>query len=50
MTNRRGLLKDLIERKLAKGDVAASRHGSILALKWRDKREVFMLSTKHVPN
>ena len=49
MTNRRGLPKDLIKRKLAKGDVAASRHGSILALKWRDKREVFMLSTKHVP-
>ena len=49
MTNRRGWPKSLIKEKLAKGDVAASRHCSILALKWRDKREVFMRSTEHAP-
>ena len=49
MGNRRGLPKDLIQKKLGKGEVAARRHGAFLVLKWRDRRDVLVLSTRHTP-
>ena len=47
MANRKGLPKDLINQKLTQGEVMARRQGSLMALKWFDKREVVILSTKH---
>ena len=35
--------------KLGKGEVATRRHGALLVLKWRDRRDVLVLSTKHTP-
>ena len=49
MANRRGLPKDLVKQRLPRGKVAAYRDGALLALKWRDKRDVLVLSTKHTP-
>ena len=49
MGNRRGLPKDLKKKKLGKGEVAARRNGALLVLKWRDRRDVLVLSTKHTP-
>ena len=49
MGNRRGLPKDLIQKKLGKGEVAARRNGALLVLKWRDRRDVLVLSAKHTP-
>ncbi|VDK68263.1 unnamed protein product [Cylicostephanus goldi] len=46
--NRRGLPREVISRKLKKGQVVAQqRSDGILVLKWRDKRDVLMLSTMH---
>ncbi|XP_063974309.1 LOW QUALITY PROTEIN: piggyBac transposable element-derived protein 4-like [Diachasmimorpha longicaudata] len=36
-----------IDRKLKKGEVDFRTSSNLLALKWRDKRDVFMLSTFH---
>ena len=47
MANRKGLPKDLMNQKLRKGKVLARRQGPVMVLKWFDKREVVMLSTKH---
>ena len=49
MGNRGGLPKDLIQKKLGKGEIAARRHDALLVLKWRDKRDVLVLSSKHTP-
>ena len=49
MSNRKGLPKDLINQKFKKGEISARGHGAVMALKWRDKREVLVLSTKHTP-
>ena len=47
MANRKGLPKHLMNQKLRKGKVLARRQGPVMVLKWFDKREVVMLSTKH---
>ena len=36
-------------QNIPRGAVVACRQGPILALRWRDKRDVTMLSTKHTP-
>ena len=36
------------KKKLEKGGIVSSRKGSLLVLKWKDKRDVLMLSTKHI--
>lgn len=46
-TNRRGLPEPISKQKLKKDEVIAFRKGRIMALKWRDKREVTMISTLH---
>lgn len=38
---------DLKKTKLKKGECIARQHGKILAVKWKDKKDVTMLSTVH---
>lgn len=47
--NRKEMPKALKEMKLCKGHVIFRQRGELLALKWMDKRDVTMLSTKHSP-
>ena len=49
MNNRRSLSKQCLKEKLKRRETIARRQGALMALKWRDKREVLMLSTKHTP-
>ena len=44
MKNRRGLSK-VFTRKLRPGEVLHRSRGKLLAIKWKDKRDVFVLST-----
>ena len=44
---RRGMPKTFLDQNIPRGDVLACRQGPILALKWRDRRDVVVLSTKH---
>lgn len=46
-SNRRGLPPPLKAAKLKRGEVISFRKGRILCLKWRDKRDVLMISTIH---
>jgi hypothetical protein len=45
-SNRKGLLRDM-KKKLKKGEVAVSFRRKLMALKWKDKRDVHMLSSIH---
>ena len=45
--DRKGLPKDVCTATLQKGEIISSVDDSILALKWKDKRDVFMMSTYH---
>lgn len=46
--NRRNLPKKVVETKLKRGEfVAQENDDGITVLKWKDKRDVLMLSTKH---
>ena len=45
--NRRGIPRAIRDATLRRGEVASSIDDSILALKWKDKRDVIMLSTYH---
>ena len=46
--NRKGLPDEITSGKMKKGDVTAVKMtGGMMALKWRDKRQVTMLSTLH---
>lgn len=46
--NRKGLPKNVVEAKLSKGEsIAMENERGICVLKWKDKRDVLMLSTKH---
>ncbi|CAH1971916.1 unnamed protein product [Acanthoscelides obtectus] len=46
--NRKGVPKEVVDKKLKKGEVAAmeNQHGMTL-LKWKDQRDVLVLSKKH---
>ena len=46
-SNRKGLPKEVVEKKMKKGEVAASYRKKLMALKWRDKRDICMLSSVH---
>jgi hypothetical protein len=48
--NRKGLPVNFKCWKVKKGDVVAWRRDKLLALKWRDKKDVTMLSTIHTSN
>lgn len=46
--NRKGLPKDVINKKIAKGEVIGKQNSKgVVVGKWKDKREVYFLSTKH---
>ncbi|XP_018572737.1 piggyBac transposable element-derived protein 4-like [Anoplophora glabripennis] len=47
-SNRRGNPKDVIQKKLKRGDIIAKENArGITIMKWKDKRDVLLLSTKH---
>lgn len=45
--DRKGIPKSISSVNLQKGQVCSTREDGILSLKWRDKRDVLMLSTFH---
>lgn len=46
--NRKGLPQNVVQAKLQKGEfIAMENEDGITVLKWKDKRDVYMLSTKH---
>ncbi|CAH1991606.1 unnamed protein product [Acanthoscelides obtectus] len=46
--NRQGLPKEVVDKKLKKGEVTAMENkDEIILLKWKDQRDVLVLSTKH---
>lgn len=46
-SNRKNMPKDLEATKLKKGEVATRSSKGILAVKWSDRKEVYLLSTMH---
>lgn len=46
-SNRKNMPKDLASLKLKKGEIAARSSRGVLALKWSDRKDVYLLSTKH---
>jgi hypothetical protein len=46
-SNRKGLSKDLVRQKLKKNQLSFRRKDHLFFLKWKDNRDVFMLSTRH---
>lgn len=50
-SNRKHNPQDVVKHKLKKGEIVAQKSNTgILVLKWKDKRDVLMLSTKHEDN
>ncbi|KAK6166969.1 hypothetical protein SNE40_022156 [Patella caerulea] len=45
--NRKGLSKDFLKQKLRNGEIKAVYSEKLMLLKWRDKKDVHMLSTIH---
>ncbi|KAE9546865.1 hypothetical protein FO519_009923 [Halicephalobus sp. NKZ332] len=45
--NRKGLPKTLLQKKLKRGDKVAYQKNGIMVLKYKDKRDILMLSTRH---
>ncbi|CAI6369364.1 unnamed protein product [Macrosiphum euphorbiae] len=47
-SNRKSNPKEVIKKKLKKGEVDSMRSDTnVLILKWKDKRDLYMISTKH---
>ena len=46
-SNRKNMPKDLVNTNLKKGDVATRSSQGLLVLKWKDKKDVYFLSSKH---
>ena len=46
-SNRRNLPPELPKQKLNKGEVVAWQKGKMMALKWKDKKDVCLMSTVH---
>lgn len=47
--NRKEVPEELKRKKLKKGEVAAFQRGKVMTLRWKDKKDVAMLSTIHNP-
>jgi len=45
--NRKNIPKEVKDEKLEKGEIIARNWGPVTVLKWRDKRNVTMVSTYH---
>uniref|UniRef100_S4P9J6 PiggyBac transposable element-derived protein 4 n=2 Tax=Pararge aegeria TaxID=116150 RepID=S4P9J6_9NEOP len=49
--NRKGLPKELLKEKLKKGETCVMENNDgVLILRWKDKRDVLALSTRHTPS
>ena len=48
--NRKNVPKEVKDKKLEKGEIIARHSGPVTVLKWRDKRNVSMVSTYHSEN
>lgn len=48
-SNRKGFPKDLVAEKLNVGEISFRRREDVAALKWKDKRDVYLLTTVHNP-
>lgn len=46
-SNKKNMPKDFVQIKLKKGECKMRSCNGILALKWKDKRDVHIISTKH---
>ena len=46
-SNRKGVPEFIAKMKLEPGETIFARRGKILLQKWRDKRDIFMISTRH---
>ena len=46
-TNRKGIPQKLVTQKLRRGETTSLRNQELLAVKWRDRRDVHMLTTIH---
>ncbi|CAI6371956.1 unnamed protein product [Macrosiphum euphorbiae] len=47
-SNRKSNPKDVVQKKLKKGEIVSKRSDTnVLILKWKDKRDLYMISTKH---
>lgn len=49
-SNRKGNPKDVIAKKLKKGELMWQRKGDIYISKWKDKRDVLSITTAHHPS
>ncbi|KAK9694585.1 Transposase IS4 [Popillia japonica] len=47
--NRKDLPTELQKKKLKKGEIIAFQRGKLMTMKWRDKKDVCLLSTIHNP-
>ncbi|KAJ4429276.1 hypothetical protein ANN_26279 [Periplaneta americana] len=47
MANRKEMPKDIFSEKLKKGEKLIAQRDHLLAIKWRDVRDVYLLSTAH---
>ncbi|XP_047365373.1 piggyBac transposable element-derived protein 4-like [Vespa velutina] len=45
--NRKNMSRDFVKAKLKKGEYIIRSCNGILALRWKDKRDVYIISTKH---
>lgn len=45
--NRKGNPPNVVVKKLKKGEVVAQQKDGVMVLKWKDKRDLLMISTKH---
>jgi hypothetical protein len=45
--SRKNVLQKVKDKKLKKGEIVAQNSGPVSVLKWKDKKEVTMISTYH---
>ena len=46
-SDRKGNSKEVVSKKLKKGEVEWKRRGTVVVSKWKDKRDVLTISNKH---
>ena len=46
-SNRKNLPRNFTEEKLKRGDVRAWQKGKMMALRWKDKKDICLMSTVH---
>lgn len=48
-SNRKGNPKDVVQKKIKKGEHIWKRKSSVYVSKWKDKRDVLCITTKYQP-